>query len=195
MCTNNNLISTCNKLLIATIASLSIIGFGLVVDSDGLEDISYPFSTVEAIYSNTEGFVISPEGVIESNSSPNYHQPQVTGGDDHHHEPDREVVDRITAELTGYSSTIDQTNSEPFITASGARVRDGVVAANFLEFGTEIRIPEYYDDKVFVVKDRMNRRYSQPKNGTYDGYIDIWFSSRSEANNFGRVRGEVEVLN
>ena len=193
MCTNNNLISTCNKLLIATIASLSIIGFGLVVESDGLEEISYPFNTVEAVYSNTEGFVISPEGIIESNSSPNYHQPQVTGGDDHHQEA-HSVKETITAELTGYSSTVDQTNSEPFITASGTGVRDGIVAANFLEFGTKLRIPDYFGDKVFVVKDRMNRRYDSPKNETYDGYIDIWFTSRQEANNFGRVRGEVEIL-
>ena len=194
MCTDNNLINTCNKFLIATIASLSIISFGLIVESDGLKEISYPFNSVEAVYSDTEGFVISSQGIIESNSSPNYHQPQVTGSDDHHKEAYR-VRETITAELTGYSSTVDQTNSEPFITASGAGVRDGIVAANFLEFGTKLRIPDYFGDKVFVVKDRMNTRYNSPKNNSYDGYIDIWFSSRSEANNFGRVRGEVEVLN
>ena len=195
MCTNHNLRSTCSKFLIATIASLSIIGLGFAFSSDNLDDIPYPFNTVEAVYSETEGFIISSSGVIQSNSSPNYHEPQVTGGDDHHQEPDREVVNTITAELTGYSSTVDQTNSEPFITASGARVRDGIVAANFLDFGTEIRIPEYFGDKVFVVKDRMNTRYNSPRDGSYDGYIDIWFGSRQEANNFGRVRGKIEILN
>ena len=193
MCTDNNLINTCNKFLIATIASLSIISFGLIVESDGLKEISYPFNSVEAVYSDTEGFVISSQGIIESNSSPNYHQPQVTGSDDHHQEAYR-VRETITAELTGYSSTVDQTNSEPFITASGAGVRDGIVAANFLEFGTKLRIPDYFGDKVFVVKDRMNTRYNSPKNNSYDGYIDIWFTNRQDANNFGRVRGTVEIL-
>ncbi len=194
MCTDNNLISSCSKILIATVASLSIIGFGFISQAQELEKTP-SFKTIEAVYGSEEGFVISREGVIESNSSPNYHQPQVTGMDNHHEEPARSVERRITAELTGYSSTVDQTNSQPFITASGSRVRDGIVAANFLEFGTEIRIPEYFGDKVFVVKDRMNRRYSSPSNGTYDGYIDIWFSTRGEATNFGRVRGEVEILN
>ena len=194
MCTDNNLRSAGSKFLIATIASLSIIGFGITFSYDNIDN-NYPLNTVEAVYSEAEGFVISSGGTIQSNSSPNYHQPQVTGADDHHQEANRRVVDQIKVELTGYSSTVDQTNSEPFITASGARVRDGIVAANFLDFGTEIRIPEYFGDKVFVVKDRMNRRYSNPSDDSYDGYIDIWFNTRNEATNFGRVRGEVEVLN
>ncbi|MDP3003980.1 MAG: hypothetical protein Q8N43_00505, partial [Candidatus Azambacteria bacterium] len=35
--------------------------------------------------------------------------------------------------LTAYSSTPDQTDDTPFITASNTRVRDGIVAANFLD--------------------------------------------------------------
>ncbi len=43
-----------------------------------------------------------------------------------------EVLETMYTTLTGYSSTVDQTNSQPFITASGAWVRDGIVATNFL---------------------------------------------------------------
>ncbi|MGM0439250.1 MAG: 3D domain-containing protein [Patescibacteria group bacterium] len=193
MCTNNNLISSCKKITTATIASLSIIAFGFFIQNNGLESVTPPFKTVEATSSNGEAFVISTDGFISSNSSPNYHQPQVSGINDYHHEEEK-VVETFTVELTGYSSTEDQTNSQPFVTASGTEVRDGIVAANFLDFGTEIRIPEYFGDKVFVVEDRMNTRYSSPKNNSYNGYVDIWFSSREEAKNFGRVKGEIEIL-
>ncbi len=88
--------------------------------------------------------------------------------------------------ITAYSSTVDQTNSEPFITASGSWVEDGIVAANFLPFDTKIRIPKYFGDKIFVVKDRMNRRY--------DNRVDIWFPSRSQATNFGITNTDIEIL-
>ncbi len=78
--------------------------------------------------------------------------------------------------LTGYSSTPDQTDDTPFITARGTHVRDGIVAANFLPFGTKIKI-DGFGDKVFVVEDRMNRRYTNR--------VDIWFASREEALEFG----------
>jgi len=96
------------------------------------------------------------------------------------------VVDVINTTITGYSSTVDQTNCEPFITASGVRVRDGIVAANFLPFDTEIRIPKYFGDKVFIVKDRMNRRHTDR--------VDIWFPSRQEALNFGIKYTHIEIV-
>src|SRR3989344_299704 len=40
--------------------------------------------------------------------------------------------------LTAYSSTPEQTDETPFITASGSYVRNGVVAANFLPMGAKI---------------------------------------------------------
>ncbi len=96
------------------------------------------------------------------------------------------VIDVVNTTITGYSSTVDQTNSEPFITASGYRVRDGIVAANFLPFGAKIRIPEAFGDKVFVVKDRMNRRFNNR--------VDVWFSTRQEALNFGVKYTYIEVI-
>lgn len=88
---------------------------------------------------------------------------------------------------TAYSSTPDQTDSTPFITASGTNVRDGVIAANFLPMGTQIKIPDLYGDKVFTVEDRMNRRY------TYR--VDIWFPERDLAKIFGVKKIKIEIIN
>jgi 3D (Asp-Asp-Asp) domain-containing protein len=88
--------------------------------------------------------------------------------------------------VTAYSSTPDQTDSSPFITAKGTQVRDGIVACNFLKFGTMVRLPEVYGDKIFVVEDRM-AKYNSHK-------IDIWMETRAEALQFGVKYLTVEVL-
>jgi len=89
--------------------------------------------------------------------------------------------------VTAYSSTSGQTDDSPFITASNKKVEDGIVANNYLDFGTKIRIPELYGDKVFVVEDRMNQ-----KKGNY--HFDIWFQNYQEALAFGAERTYIEVL-
>jgi 3D (Asp-Asp-Asp) domain-containing protein len=94
---------------------------------------------------------------------------------------------KINVVLTAYSSTPWETQGNPYITASGSYVRDGIVASNLLDFGTKIRIPEVFGDKVFVVEDRMN-----PKKGYY--HIDIWMPSYSEAVNFGVKKTYIEIL-
>lgn len=88
--------------------------------------------------------------------------------------------------ITGYSSTPDQTDDTPFITASNTTVRDGVVAANFLAFGTKVQIPSIYGDKVFTVEDRMAKKHSDK--------IDIWFPERYLARQFGIKTAEVLIL-
>lgn len=92
---------------------------------------------------------------------------------------------KIIVEITAYSSTSSQTDSTPFITASGKRVRDGIVAANFLKLGTKIKIPELFGDKIFVVEDRMASRYFHR--------VDIWFPDRASALKFGK-RENVEIV-
>lgn len=99
---------------------------------------------------------------------------------------DREPIRRISVPMTAYSSTPDQTDDTPFITASGTHVRDGIVAANFLPIGTRVRIPELYGDKVFIVEDRMNARYHYK--------MDFWMETREEAMNFGLQYAEVEIF-
>ncbi len=88
--------------------------------------------------------------------------------------------------VTAYSSTADQTDSTPFITANGAYVYDGLVACNFLPFGAKVKFPEIYGDKVFVVEDRMAKKNSHK--------MDIWMSSRELALEFGVKRLTVEIL-
>ncbi len=94
---------------------------------------------------------------------------------------------RMRVVLTAYSSTVEQTDSTPFITANGTYVRDGIVANNGLPFGTEIRIPELFGEKVFSVQDRMHWR-----KGGYQ--FDIWFPTYEQAKNFGVKYAYVEVL-
>jgi 3D (Asp-Asp-Asp) domain-containing protein len=90
--------------------------------------------------------------------------------------------------VTAYSSHPSETDDTPFITASGTVVRDGVAASNIFPIGTKFRLPDYFGDKVFVVEDRMNPRY----NDTH--IVDIWFSDRSEALNFGKRTLTLELL-
>lgn len=88
--------------------------------------------------------------------------------------------------VTAYSSSVDETDDTPFLTASGEYVRDGIVAANFLPFGTRIRIPEIFGNKIFVVKDRMASKHAEK--------VDIWFQSKELAKTFGKKKLNVEVL-
>ncbi len=88
--------------------------------------------------------------------------------------------------VTAYSSTPEQTDDTPFITASGKQVRDGIVATNLLPLGTKIKIPEIYGNRIFVVEDRMNARNNQ--------HVDIWFPTYWEARFFGIKRASVVVL-
>lgn len=89
--------------------------------------------------------------------------------------------------ITAYSSSPYETDSSPYITASGDWVQDGTVAANFLPFGTKLKIPELFGDKVFVVKDRMHPR---------KGYqVDVWFPTRAQALHFGAYYTYIELVN
>ena len=99
--------------------------------------------------------------------------------------PDR-VISKLNVVVTAYSSTPEQTDDTPFITASGTIVREGIVAANFLPMGTKIRLPDIYGDKIFVVEDRMHPRKKY--------MVDIWFPSYWEAKEFGAKRTYIEVL-
>ena len=51
----------------------------------------------------------------------------------------------------------------------------------------QIKIPELYGDKIFIVEDRMNSR-----KGYY--HVDIWFPSYQKAVNFGVEETYIEIL-
>lgn len=92
---------------------------------------------------------------------------------------------KMVVEVTAYSSTVDQCDGDPFTTANGTRVRDGIIATNALPFGTRVKFPKTFGDKIFVVTDRMNSRYTTR--------MDIWFENRADAIKFGIKNLEVEI--
>jgi len=98
--------------------------------------------------------------------------------------PFRPITHTVT--ITAYTSEVNQTDSTPFITASGTYTREGVVAANFLPIGTAVQIPSLFGDKVFVVEDRMHPRNAHK--------MDIWMPSLEDAKLFGSKRAKVIVL-
>lgn len=100
--------------------------------------------------------------------------------------PRPEAKKTLQIAVTAYSSTPDQTSGDPFITASGSRVHDGVIAANFLPIGTRVRFPDHYGDKIFTVEDRMHARYWQR--------ADIWMETRDEAKQWGVRYTTIEIL-
>ena len=81
--------------------------------------------------------------------------------------PEPKVVKSLSVIVTAYSSTPWETWGDPFITAAGTQVREGIIANNLLPFGTRIKLPELYGDRIFIVEDRMHS-----KKGYY--HVDIW---------------------
>lgn len=92
----------------------------------------------------------------------------------------------LRLEVSAYTSRPQETDATPFVTASNTRVRDGVVASNSLPIGTRIRIPAAYGDKVFIVEDRMNARYTRN--------VDIWMDDLVKAKSLGRRQLDVHVF-
>lgn len=101
--------------------------------------------------------------------------------------PQISVTSKRRIIVTAYSSTSDQTDETPFVTASGKWVYDGVIASNFLEFGTKVRFPELFGDKIFTVEDKMHERFA-------DTRVDIWFADRESAKEFGLQEAIMEIL-
>jgi 3D (Asp-Asp-Asp) domain-containing protein len=104
--------------------------------------------------------------------------------------PQVKVVRTSTHTMTAYNSDPAQTDSTPCITANGfdvcAHGEEDTIAANFLKFGTKVRIPELYGDRIFVVRDRMNKRYSDR--------VDIWMKEKTDARKFGVKVAKIEVV-
>ena len=103
-----------------------------------------------------------------------------TPGQDIYLEP---KISGFHATVTAYSSSPDETWGDPFVTASGRRVFDGLVACpRTLAFGTKVRIGE----RTYHCYDRLHRKY--------DDRFDIWMSSKNAALAFGKRILLVEVV-
>lgn len=100
------------------------------------------------------------------------------------------VIKTARHTLSAYTSEKAQCDDSPCITANGFNLCEhGIedsVAANFLKFGTKIRIPELFGDRIFVVRDRMNKRYSDR--------VDVWMLNKADAKNFGLKYAKIEIL-
>ena len=84
----------------------------------------------------------------------------------------------IEAVITAYTSLPELTDSTPFITASGATTRDGIIACpRKYPFGTLFVV----EGKLYDCQDRMNIRYE----GREKEHFDIWFPSYGGAINYG----------
>lgn len=98
----------------------------------------------------------------------------------------------VTMGISAYTSDVAQTDADPCTTASGLNVcernAEDIVATNFqyLPFGTAIRIPELFGDRIFYVHDRMNRRYTNT--------VDVWMKDIADARKLGRRTAKVEIF-
>ena len=92
------------------------------------------------------------------------------------------VPERTQAIVTAYTSSEDETDDTPHITASGERTRKGIVANNCLEFGTVVEIK----GKHYEVQDRLNKRYGCK-------HYDIWVETKDEAFEWGRRELSVAI--
>ena len=112
----------------------------------------------------------------------------------------------ITAKSTAYNSHPSQTDSTPFVTATGARTRFGVVALSRdllrqIPYGSIVRIEDLgnwgngrgrgtYNRMLagvnFIVEDTMNAR----KRNT----VDVWMPSRRGAIQWGARQIRVTVI-
>lgn len=93
--------------------------------------------------------------------------------------PTAHAATEIRAEITAYSSTKEETDSDPFTTASGKKVFEGAAACpRRFKFGTKICILNIQ----YTCIDRMGSKYR-------DGnYFDVWVKSSKEAKVFGRKK-------
>jgi 3D (Asp-Asp-Asp) domain-containing protein len=92
-------------------------------------------------------------------------------------------------QVSAYNSEVAQTDASPFITANGTHVRDGIVAANHLPFNTALKFKNcggIDGDKIFIVTDRMNKRYQNN--------VDIWMEQKTDAVKFGRRSCQIEII-
>lgn len=160
--------STLRKLIISVLLLFLTIGAVFPFVGRAFADQEKPL--MNSIQAPPEEDIIVQNSAVLGNTSHYYSEPS----------------ERFWVIVTGYSSDPLETDNTPFITASGTFVREGIIAANFLPFGTKVRIPSLFGNEIFVVEDRMNPRKKYQ--------VDVWFPTKEEAIHFGAHRTYIEVL-
>ena len=102
--------------------------------------------------------------------------------------------------MTAYTSTVAQTDSTPFHTSTGERVRPGIVALSpnlIRKYGYNSTVTiEFFERSLgcnpkilkrtsFITKDTTNARFTNR--------VDVWLSKYSDAINFGKCRAVVKI--
>ncbi len=106
---------------------------------------------------------------------------------------------------TAYTSSVRETDSTPYITATGARTRLGIIAVSRdmlreLPYGSRVKLEDlgtprglgkgrfYYlfNNRVFVVEDTMHPRMQRR--------IDVWLPDRNTAIRFGVRNVRVTII-
>lgn len=100
------------------------------------------------------------------------------------------VIRTSTHVITAYNSEVAQTDDDPCTTANGFNVcihgEEDTIAANFLKFGTKVKIPELFGDRIFIVRDRMNKKHAER--------VDVWMKDRHDAIHFGVKVAKIQVV-
>ena len=137
------------------------------------------FKTENMVVDKTEEFTITPTKMTNDSEIQIEEKTQIEN-----------TIKTMYVYATAYNSLENQTDSSPCVTANGYNLCESdiedTIAANFLPFGTKIRIPDYFGDRVFVVRDRMNVRY--------ENRIDVWMKEYIDARKFGKRYLKIEIL-
>ena len=95
-----------------------------------------------------------------------------------------EIIEILPAVVTAYTSSRDETDADPFTTASGERAGLGIVACPArYEFGTAVEI----NGEEYICDDRMHKRFREQDR------FDIWVETKAEAKEWGIKKLEVEI--
>jgi len=147
-------------------------------------ELCFPHLAIAAEVKVKEESIILPSYTISATSTPNEVKEVIQKA------PEYKVIKIYRVPMTAYNSEVGQTDSTPCHTANGYNLctnnQENVIAANFLKFGTKVRIPEYFGDRIFTVQDRMNARYYYR--------ADVWFKNRADALKFGVRVLTIEVI-
>ena len=114
--------------------------------------------------------ILFPESVFEKEYQVNYIKKKVV------------LRDSLKVDVTWYTSSVKETDSTPFITADGSKVRDGIIAVsrnllNYFEYGDSLYVE---DLGWFEVRDCMHQRWMNT--------VDIWCNDRDYALQNGRIQ-------
>ncbi len=176
------------SVLTVSLLLLFVFSEGGAAPKEGGKKIAVLSSLEEETKDVLQSTLIEDENALLAVSSPTYSEPIVLAV-----EVEREEnYERRWVRLTAYSPLDPQAQEgmcfegDPKKTASGTVARDGVVAANFLPFGTKIRIPSLFGNKIFTVEDRMSSRFTNT--------VDVVVDSRQIALNFGVKNAYIEIL-